>query len=584
MLQITGYNKKNKMLGVKPNARKFNYMMIIPKCSLLLLYLGLPLGAQSLTTTQPRNLSTMKSIGRLRSSKLFYAEEKDKVPNLQQNIRQIFQQENSKDQEEDEEEEDKWLDWMSGGKRKYGNYRGSGEVIHRSPVALGGLPRSDRYASRDWLHNTITLPNSAILRNVLHPVLFMTIWGLLISIGHRYLVRNSLAHIAKRFCIPTAPHSLTVSALGLLLVFRTNSAYQRFAEGRVIWEQILSTARELSRLVVLYENEIGIEKRRRVQRLLAAFPYLLRYRIRPNSIMKKMNDPEFVRDPEHSIILYQDYAAIDTDPDAAAAASDEEINGSARRKPRELFWVDRRTLPWRLLPSQAIEDCTRAQNRPLWVCDRMAKELHSVPDGPNFTARERLTLLSKVDGLSRAIGSCERIHQTVVPLNYARHALRSLTVWLLSLPFALVKDLGLMTGPVLFILSWMLFGVYEIGYSIEDPFQGTLRLSILCDAIRRDVLADEVIRFTAFKLKEPVTEVSKGSADDVNDNLDDDDDDDLDGAQSVVEIEDIIIDDEGNYVVPEEIQANISEAVFNAASNENLLVNGSSLNQASTTC
>lgn len=57
-----------------------------------------------------------------------------------------------------------------------------------------------------------------------------------------------------------------------------------------------------------------------------------------------------------------------------------------------------------------------------------------------------------------------------------------------------------MTGPVLFVISWLLFGVYEIGCSIEDPFQGTLRLSILCDGIRRDVLGDEMIRETAFDL------------------------------------------------------------------------------------
>merc|ERR1712070_424116 len=46
-----------------------------------------------------------------------------------------------------------------------------------------------------------------------------------------------------------------------------------------------------------------------------------------------------------------------------------------------------------------------------------------------------------------------------------------------------------------------MFGVYEIGYSIEDPFQGTLRLSVLCDTIRRDVLADELIRNTAFDVE-----------------------------------------------------------------------------------
>jgi len=330
----------------------------------------------------------------------------------------------------------------------------------------------------------------------------MTVWAFAIAVVRRKLLVEGKVGMAMGMCLPAGPHGMMVSMLGLLLVFRTNSAYQRFAEGRKIWEEILSTARDLSRLAKLYEKQMGSAKLRRVQRLLAAFPYLLRSRIRPTSIMKRLNDPNFVRDPEFSIVLYPDHATSDADAEAAAVASSEELTGMSRRKTRELYWVDKRTLPWRLLPSLTKEECARAQNRPLWVCDRMAKELHTIPDAPDFTARERLALVGKVDSLSRAIGACERIHQTVVPLNYARHALRSLTVWLLSLPFALVKDLGLMTGVILCVISWMLFGVYEIGYSIEDPFQGTLRLSILCDAIRRDVLGDEIIRNTAFVLED----------------------------------------------------------------------------------
>lgn len=108
-------------------------------------------------------------------------------------------------------------------------------------------------------------------------------------------------------------------------------------------------------------------------------------------------------------------------------------------------------------------------------------------------------MISKVEKLSNSIGSCERIHQTAVPLNYARHSLRALSIWLFTLPFCLVGSLELLTAPAIFLVSWLMFGVYEIGYSIEDPFQGTLRLSVLCDTIRRDVLADEVIRNTAFE-------------------------------------------------------------------------------------
>lgn len=453
-----------------------------------------------------------------------------------------------------QENSKRWLAWMTGGYNNHYAPRKTADIKMRDPIALGGLPRAERYASRDWLHNTLNMPNSKILKSVQFPVTFMTIWSMSISILHKCLIVRGRGDLAARVCIPTAPHSLMVSALGLLLVFRTNSAYQRFSEGRKIWEEILSTARDLSRFIKLYEGPIGSSKLRRLNRLLAAFPYLLRFRIRPNSIMKKIDDPEVKRDPESSLILYQDHAISDSDAEAAAVATDEETTGISRRKPRELYWVDKRTLPWRLLPEQAMEECARAQNRPLWVCDRMAKELHSVPDSDRFTPRERLALLSKVDKLSATIGACERIHQTVVPLNYARHALRSLTMWLLSLPFALVKDLGLMTGPTLFLISWMLFGVYEIGYSIEDPFQGTLRLSILCDAIRRDVLGDEIIRNTAFVLNTKDTKKDFGVGGDSESNFyeeedDEDDNFDSDDGDMSIDIEEIVIDEVGNVVV-----------------------------------
>lgn len=407
-----------------------------------------------------------------------------------------------------------WLRWMSGGKP-----RGTDKVELREDEALGGLPRSDRYSSADWFHNTLSLPNSAILKAIRFPVSFMTSWATFISILYMRWLKTR-PRSASCLVIPSTPHSLMVSALGLLLVFRTNSAYQRFVEGRKIWERIINSSRDLYRMCMLYEQEMGLEKRRRMQRLLAAFPYLLRHRIRPNLVMRRLDDDQYPRDPENSILLYQDAAYFDTDPEAAALATEEEETGKSRRKPRPLYWVDKRTLPWRLLPPGCLEQCARAQNRPLWVVDRMAKELRTVPDGPNFTARERLALIKHTEKLSQCIGACERIHQTVVPLNYARHSLRSLTLWLLSLPFALIKDLGLLTGPVLFLVSWLLFGVYEIGYSIEDPFQGTLRLSILCDTVRRDVLADEFVRETAF-----FAEGAGDQGDDDDDEMESPDDD-----------------------------------------------------------
>lgn len=251
-------------------------------------------------------------------------------------------------------------------------------------------------------------------------------------------------------------------------------------EGRQIWEQILSVSRNLSRLVTLYRPEVGYQRRQRIQNLLAAFPYLLRHQVRSGCLC---SDNSSQIDGKHKLCL--------TEP----------------TRPEMKCWVDCRDIPWSLIEKaqhsksdKSVEKIAQVSNRPLWICDRLGQEMMGIPMSPNFQGRERLKLLGEIDKLANAVGSCERIHQTAVPLHYARHALRSLTVWLFTLPFPLVHDFGLLTGPVTAMVAWLLFGVYQIGHSIEDPFQGSLQLSVLCDHIRRDVLACDDSRQSAFHI------------------------------------------------------------------------------------
>ena len=247
----------------------------------------------------------------------------------------------------------------------------------------------------------------------------------------------------------------------------------------------MSESRNLSRMMNLYRPDIGDERRSRMTQLLAAFPYMLRHHIRPKCLeCNGKNIPK-----ENRILLPEPlFEPVETRHD------DDKTNGGStgpmvlRGGLTSECWVDKRTLPWSLFPDAAVAKVANAKNRPLWTCDRLGREIASVAYSESWTSRERLTMLSKVEKLSNAIGECERIHQTAVPLNYARHSLRSLTMWLFTLPFALLRDYGLMTGPIMGATAWLLFGVYQIGHSIEDPFQNTLRLSVLCEAIRKDVM------------------------------------------------------------------------------------------------
>lgn len=375
-----------------------------------------------------------------------------------------------------------------------------GEELLMPAARYQSDPNDQRYSASDWYHNIKTMPNSSILREIKNPILAVTIWSTLVSVVHYIFSMKGWTSIARNMCMSSKPHSLLVSALGLLLVFRTNSAYQRFAEGRLIWEKVLATARNMSRMVALYEVDLGTARKHRIFRLLAAFPYLLRHHIQPQCLGQ--DNCAMLRGTTHAIVLLE--------PSNSTRADRFAVTGTADVMPREC-WVDRRSLPWCLFPTLALQACTASSNRPLWVCDRLSHEVTSVDYTPNFTSRERLTFMKHVDKLSAAIGECERIHQTAVPLNYARHSLRSLTVWLFTLPFSILAEMGLLTGPVMGVISWLLLGVYQIGYTIEDPFQGSLRLSILCDAIYRDVMyngkALQNQRETAFSVaKEEVDE------------------------------------------------------------------------------
>jgi hypothetical protein len=81
-----------------------------------------------------------------------------------------------------------------------------------------------RHSASDWLYNVRSIRQSDILREVQGPCIAVAGWSAVVSVLYKVLPSG----LASNLCIPCTVHSFLVSALGLLLVFRTNSAYQRF--------------------------------------------------------------------------------------------------------------------------------------------------------------------------------------------------------------------------------------------------------------------------------------------------------------------------------------------------------------------
>jgi hypothetical protein len=129
------------------------------------------------------------------------------------------------------------------------------------------IPPAPRFHSNDWIDNLKQFSESQILRRVGSHLIANTLVALVI-----YLVYWFFPWALPVKMLSPIAHSLTGTVLGLLLVFRTNSAYARVYDARCIWGQLTNTIREMSRLA--QTNMQGLDREHALM-LTAALPTLM---------------------------------------------------------------------------------------------------------------------------------------------------------------------------------------------------------------------------------------------------------------------------------------------------------------------
>ena len=129
------------------------------------------------------------------------------------------------------------------------------------------IPPAPRFHSNDWIDNLKQFSESQILRRVGSHLIANTLVALVI-----YLVYWFFPWALPVKMLSPIAHSLTGTVLGLLLVFRTNSAYARVYDARCIWGELTNTIREMSRLA--QTNMQGLDREHALM-LTAALPTLM---------------------------------------------------------------------------------------------------------------------------------------------------------------------------------------------------------------------------------------------------------------------------------------------------------------------
>uniref|UniRef100_A0A7S2V4G3 Uncharacterized protein n=1 Tax=Fibrocapsa japonica TaxID=94617 RepID=A0A7S2V4G3_9STRA len=276
----------------------------------------------------------------------------------------------------------------------------------RKNSVMMAVPAPQRYTSQDWAKNLVSIPKSVVLQNVQSHVLWNTAWAAVITF---------LYNIGDLQALTPLPHQLMATALGLLLVFRTNAAYDRFWEARKVWGAVVNTSRDNVRVALIAIDDPAL--RERYCQLGMLWPFLLKQHLQ-----------------------------CDPDVDEVAAFS--------------------------TLSREELESLCNDANPPLRVAQRMGEVLAlNFQDRDDIMAFQYRTYLEgEITKFIDFMGMCERIKLTPVPLSYSRHTSRFLTVYMATLPFVLTSVCGNLTPYIIFCMCWGLFSIEEIGHYIEEPF------------------------------------------------------------------------------------------------------------------
>lgn len=128
------------------------------------------------------------------------------------------------------------------------------------------------YDPKNWFRILLDFPRSPVFRTLALDVLAAGVWAALVV-----WVETDVIRVA----VPLGPSFLSILGiiLGLLLVFRTNTSYDRWWEGRRLWGQLVNVSRGLAHQLDAQLPESAAQRAEYVE-VMARFPVALAAHLR----------------------------------------------------------------------------------------------------------------------------------------------------------------------------------------------------------------------------------------------------------------------------------------------------------------
>ena len=291
--------------------------------------------------------------------------------------------------------------------------------------------------NRNWWNDFKAFRTSYTMQRIAR---FALIYGLMIAL-------LSTFHWFFDQRLPDKPMDVTVFSLlgivlSILLVFRTNTAYDRWWEGRVHWGALVNHSRNLA-------------------------------------VMGASCLPENARDERHRLALgISNYALA--------------LKEHLRKGPKldELLGLEARVR----------EKYAQSEHLPALISLELHRLVESAYRKGDLSGEDLLNFKPHLQALLDICGACERIRKTPIPFSYSLYLRFFITAYSLMLPMVLIPIYSFWSVPIGFLVFFAFAGIQLMAEEIEEPFgldcndlpTGDIALTIARNAFELlDVSVDE---------------------------------------------------------------------------------------------
>lgn len=227
-------------------------------------------------------------------------------------------------------------------------------------------------------------------------------------------------------------HSILGVILGLFLVLRTNTAYDRWWEGRKLWGQLVNDTRQLAIKLSTFLPDDATEDREFFRRMIPNVPFAMKEHLRDSILIGEMDT------------ITQEYQ----------------------------------------------EKIIKSKHRPNAINKIILTRVMKAHKEKKISDTQLFLLDKEIKGFTDIIGACERIKSTPIPYSYSMFIKKFLFIYAITLPVSFIWDYSYWTVGIVMLAFYFLVSIELISEEIEDPFGldiNDLPLNELCLKIKRNI-------------------------------------------------------------------------------------------------